>query len=437
LDPNASNQEMLSVSQDQNALLFTQQMQIDLLLEITQAINSNIRSEELFQLYAQMLQSKMGYQRFAFYIRNFTQYTDFIFNSNFEKTWTCAAYHGVEPSLIKMDILDYLYRFQEPAIMDESQHSLLSKFKYIIPIYHKTFPIAYTLISEMSDDSQKRFHEPVKFISAVSNIIAVAIENKRLFKKHMEQEKMRQEVELAVQVQNMLLPNELPKNETYEFDGVYKPHEGVGGDYYDFIELNSNEIAFCIADISGKGIAAALLMSNFQANLQSLVNRKYLSVPEFAQQLNERVLKTTKGDKFITFFIARYHRYKKILRYINAGHNPPFMISGGKVQFLRRGCTVLGVFPTLPKIEWGEIELKEDSFFFLYTDGLTDLKNDMGDYFDEEKLLEFTMDNQQLPVAQFNAKLLEHLDEFKGDLGFPDDISFLSGKIFVDKFAEK
>jgi sigma-B regulation protein RsbU (phosphoserine phosphatase) len=113
------------------------------------------------------------------------------------------------------------------------------------------------------------------------------------------------------------------------------------------------------------------------------------------------------------------------------------MISGGKVQFLRRGCTVLGVFPTLPKIEWGEIELKEDSFFFLYTDGLTDLKNDMGDYFDEEKLLEFTIDNQQLPVAQFNAKLLEHLDEFKGDLGFPDDISFLSGKIFVDKFAEK
>jgi sigma-B regulation protein RsbU (phosphoserine phosphatase) len=243
-------------------------------------------------------------------------------------------------------------------------------------------------------------------------------------------------LELAVQVQNMLIPADLPSNEEYEFAGVYHPHEGVGGDYYDFMELGERELAFCIADISGKGIAAALLMSNFQASLQSLINRKYLTVIEFVGLLNERVLKTTKGDKFITFFIAKYNRGKKRLRYINAGHNPPIMVMGGKSYRLDKGCTILGVFPKIPNIEWGEIELTDDAFFLLYTDGLTDLRNEAGDYFDEEKVVEFVHENLQLKVKDFNTRLLEKLDCFKGELGFPDDISFLSGRIFIHKATE-
>jgi sigma-B regulation protein RsbU (phosphoserine phosphatase) len=107
------------------------------------------------------------------------------------------------------------------------------------------------------------------------------------------------------------------------------------------------------------------------------------------------------------------------------------MMMQNKVYRLDKGCTVLGAFKKLPNIEWGEIQMTEDAFFLLYTDGLTDLKNESGDYFDENRVIEFVKENEKLPVKDFNKLLLERLDVFKGDLGFPDDISFLSGKIFA------
>jgi sigma-B regulation protein RsbU (phosphoserine phosphatase) len=399
--------------------LSLQQLQINRLLEITQAINNNIKIADLFRIYKDTLTWELRIKKFALYTR-------------FDENWTCVAHAGIEESLLRHSIDEYLPQFQRPGKVEQNEHELLSAFSIVIPVYHKKYPIAFTFIGENLIDTEDDVYEPIRFVAAITNIIAVAIENKRLFKKQLEQERLKRELELAVQVQNMLIPGVLPHTSEFEFDGVYHPHEGVGGDYYDFIELGENEMAFCIADISGKGIAAALLMSNFQASLHSLINRKYLSVIEFATLLNERVLKTTKGDKFITFFIARYHKKKKRLRYINCGHNPPIMMMQNKVFRLDKGCTVLGAFKKLPNIEWGEIQMTDDAFFLLYTDGLTDLKNESGDYFDENRVIDFVLENESLPVKDFNKLLLERLDVFKGDLGFPDDISFLSGKIFAE-----
>jgi sigma-B regulation protein RsbU (phosphoserine phosphatase) len=403
--------------------LSLQQLQINRLLEITQAINSNFKIADLFRIYKDTLTWELRIKKFAL----FTRYND---------QWRCAAHAGIDEQLLLMDIGPELLRFQRASKMEGETHPLLKEFNIVIPVYHKKYPIAFTFIGEDLFSSEGDVYEPIRFVSAITNIIAVAIENKRLFKRQLEQERMRRELELAVQVQNMLIPHDLPVNEKYEFSGIYQPHEGVGGDYYDFIELSDREMAFCIADISGKGIAAALLMSNFQANLQSLVNRKHLNVKEFINILNQRVLRTTKGEKFITFFIARYHRYKKRLRYLNAGHNPPLMISGGKLVKLDKGCTILGAFDKIPQIEMGEIYLEEDAFFLLYTDGLTDLQNEEGDYFDDEMLAQFALKNQNLGVPEFNEKLMDEIKAFKGSLGFPDDISVLSGRIFVDKCAE-
>lgn len=406
--------------------LYLQQLQINRLLEITQAINNNLKIADLFRIYKDTLTWEMRIKKFALFTR-------------YDEEWTCVSHAGIdEKSLfVSNDIHEFFPNYQRASKIDEADHELLRNFNIVIPVYHKKYPIAFTFIGKDLYEEDSDVYEPIRFISAITNIIAVAIENKRLFKKQIAQERMRRELELAVQVQNMLIPSNLPANDQIEFSGIYQPHEGVGGDYYDLIELGERELAFCIADISGKGIAAALLMSNFQANLQSLINRKYLSVRQFTNQLNERVLRTTKGEKFITFFIARYHRFKKRLRYLNAGHNPPLMISGGKLHRLDKGCTILGAFNEIPHIELGEIYLKEDAFFLLYTDGLTDLKNEAGEYFDEEKLAKFALNNYQLPTNHFNKALMDEIKRFKGSLDFPDDISVLTGRIFVDKCAEK
>jgi sigma-B regulation protein RsbU (phosphoserine phosphatase) len=323
--------------------LSLQKLQFNRLLEITQAINNNIPIDDLFNLYKGMLTWEMRVDKFALYTRN-------------EDAWECVTSSGIEAEEVSINIESFFPSYQRRQTIDEPNHPLLKYFSVVIPVYHKDYAIAYTFIgSDALDDTGSHAYDPVSLISAITNIIAVAIENKRLFKRQLSQERLKREIELAAQVQNMLIPSQLPNNSNYEFAGIYQPHEGVGGDYYDFFEVGAGEVAFCIADISGKGMAAALLMSNFQANLQTLVHRKYLSVKKFANRLNSLVLRTTKGDKFITFFLARYHMRKRRLRYLCAGHNPPFMYSKGKIQRLDKGCTILGIFPQLPEIEFGEI----------------------------------------------------------------------------------
>lgn len=408
--------------------LTLQKLQFNRVLEITQAINNNIPIADLFNLYKGMLTWEMRVQTFALYTR-------------INGIWTCVTSAGIEEKLLECDIEEYLPNYQRRQPVDELEHPLLSKFSFVLPVYHKDYAIAYTFLGADSVDQLEEddhSYDPISLIAAITNVIAVAIENKRLFKRQLGQERMKREMELAVQVQNMLIPSELPNNEQYEFAGIYQPHEGVGGDYYDFFEVGSGEVAFCIADISGKGIAAALLMSNFQANLQTLVHRKYLSVKKFTNRLNSLVLRTTKGDKFITFFIARYHVRKKRLRYLCAGHNPPFMYTQGKIQRLDKGCTILGAFSKIPSIEFGEIFLEDDALFLLYTDGLTDLQNEEDTYFDDEKVAEFIKNNSELPVKEFNQKLMEEVTEFKGERPFPDDISVLTGRLFInDKYADE
>lgn len=400
--------------------LSLQKLQFNRLLEITQAINNNIPIADLFNLYKGMLTWEMRVDKFALYTRN-------------EDAWECVTSSGIDDDEVSINIESYFPSYQRRQPVDEPKHPLLKHFSVVIPVYHKDYAIAYTFIgSDALDDTDAHAYDPVSLISAITNIIAVAIENKRLFKRQLSQERLKREIELAAQVQNMLIPSQLPNDDNYEFSGIYQPHEGVGGDYYDFFEVGAGEVAFCIADISGKGMAAALLMSNFQANLQTLVHRKYLSVKKFANRLNSLVLRTTKGDKFITFFLARYHKRKRRLRYLCAGHNPPFMYTKGKIQRLDKGCTILGIFPQLPEIEFGEIFLEDDALFLLYTDGLTDLQNAEDDYFDDEKVESFILENHALSAQDFNNKLMEDVNAFRGERSFPDDISVLTGKLFFD-----
>jgi len=165
------------------------------------------------------------------------------------------------------------------------------------------------------------------FVQTLSNIIVVAIENIRLFNESLRQEALKKELELASKMQSMLIPRKetLPRNEKLHLTAFYHPHFDVGGDYYDCIILNKDEVGFCIADVSGKGISAALLMSNFQANLRALFTHE-ISLPALVERLNERVISSANGEKFITLFIAKFNYRTNDLVYINAGHNAPYSI---------------------------------------------------------------------------------------------------------------
>lgn len=394
--------------------LYFKQLQINRVLEITQAINNNFSVEKLFDIYRSILSWEMSIKKMAFYFKK-------------DGDWTCATSIGMTEEEEKQDISEELFKYSRMSNLLDNEHPLLSQFDIVIPVYHKNTPISFNLLGELEQDEE--MYEKIRFVTTITNIIAVAIENKRLFKQQIQQERLKREMEIAKGVQNMLIPSSLPSTKHYELDSIYMPHLGVGGDYFDYVPFGDKEFAFCIGDITGKGVAAALLMANFQANLQTLVQMR-LDKKDFIQQLNQKLLKITKGEKFITFFYGEYCIESKKLTYINAGHNPPILVKDGSVEELKNGCTILGIFDEIPAISVGEVQIENDALLVTYTDGLTDLQNNEGDYFEIELLQDYAVKHAHYSAKEFNATLMQHLHNFKGNQPFPDDFSMLTCRFF-------
>lgn len=389
------------------------QLQINRLLNITQAINNNVSAGGLYEMYKSFLSWEVGVKKMTLYIKE-------------GEEWLCATHVGISEDLLKYPLEEELSKYTRLKNLEEHDHPLIREFDVIIPVRHKDQPIAYVLIGGFSDDED--MYSKVQFITTITNVVAVAIENKRLFKRQLEQERLKREMELASEMQRMLIPEELPSKSCYELAGIYKPHLGVGGDYYDFIEFDDGKVVFCVGDISGKGVAAALLMANFQANFHTLINKR-AALDEFIRDLNHSVNLITGGDRFITFFIAEYDTKTQRLQYVNAGHNPPVVVHQGKTLLLEKGCTILGSFKELPKIEVGRLVLEGDSIILCFTDGLTDLRNEAGEFLKEEMLHDFTQKNAHLSAKEFNDLLMTRTEKFKGNQVYPDDFTILTCRL--------
>jgi sigma-B regulation protein RsbU (phosphoserine phosphatase) len=151
---------------------------------------------------------------------------------------------------------------------------------------------------------------------------------------------------------------------------------------------------------------------------------------EFIQRLNHTMVDITKGEKFITFFIGRYNLKTRELNYINAGHNPPILLQNGELSRLDKGCTIIGGLDTIELLENGHQILEPNALLFMYTDGLTDLLNEQNNFFGDLELMKFINQNHPLDPQNFNAHLMNHLMEFKGNEDFPDDISYLTCRFY-------
>ena len=390
------------------------QLQINRLLNITQAINNNVKMSGLFEMYRSFLSWEMGVKKMALFYRK-------------NEKWECTAHIGIEDKYLKMDITGQLSKYSRLQNLTDSDHPFVKLFDVVIPVKHKDHHLAYVFIGGFSEEED--MYNKVQFITTITNIITVAIENKRLFKQQLEQERLKREMELASEMQQLLIPEKLPTSKDYELSSIYRPHMTVGGDYFDFVEHDNGKITFCIADIAGKGVAAALLMSNFQANFHTLLSR-HTDLKKFVMELNEGVLRITKGERFITFFVGQYDKASRQLNYVNAGHNPPALAMADKLYRLKEGSTVLGAFDELPFIEEGSMVLEGEALILLFTDGLTELQNEKGEFVDQEFGQDFVLKHYHLPASEFNQKIMEELNLFKGQAMFQDDFTVLTCKIF-------
>jgi len=282
--------------------------------------------------------------------------------------------------------------------------------------------LAFALIGDFKTTPQLMGND-LNFIQTLTNVIVVALENKKLFTKRIEAERFQREMELAGDVQQMLIPITIYHENGIDVAARYLPHQNIGGDYYDFIRLNENEFLWCIADVSGKGVSAALLMANLQASL-----RAWSSVEDnlttIIEKLNDVIIKTTKGEKFITMFLGKFNQQTRMLTYINAGHNPSIVYDNGVITELKQGTTIIGVLDKLPFINTGEMHLHKPFMIFNYTDGLIEYDQESPNW-NEKKLSEYVKTYGKLKPDQFNNKILEHVNRLVK--GKPiDDVTILT-----------
>jgi sigma-B regulation protein RsbU (phosphoserine phosphatase) len=396
-------------------LLLKRQSELNSLLEITRAINKNSSTAVLIQ----MLEVIM---------RNYLQVGKFRFLIEKDKFYSCISKYGgsIETPAMLNNTWRHLSKIKSQAALAGHSDPVLNGYDYFIPIYHKNKALAFALIGNFNTSGEMLSND-LTFIQTLINVIVVALENKKLFSERLVAERFKREMELAVEVQNMLIPLQIHKEHGVEVGSKYLPHQNIGGDYFDFFRLNEDEFMWCIADVSGKGISAALLMANFQASLQGLAAIES-DLTSIVERLNRIVINNTKGEKFITLFLAKYNEKSRKLNYINAGHNPTILYSDGEAVPLRLGTTMIGAFDELPFLNEGEIDIEAESLFFNYTDGLMDYEVQNYKNWSEEKLLEFVIANGERRPTDFNEAIMEHINTvIKGK---PiDDITLLTLRI--------
>ena len=270
--------------------------------------------------------------------------------------------------------------------------------------------------------------EDVNLLATMANQLAVAITNARLYRDALDKQKLEEELNVARQIQRNLLPQALPTGPYFEVAAFSQPSRQVGGDFYDFFELPGQRLGMVIADVSGKGLGAAILVSQLQAILKSEV-RNRRSIAESIGNTNAFIAEITSSEQFATMVYAELDPAAGALTYANAGHNYPIVVrSDGSHSRLESGGLVLGVMPDVI-YEVSTVSIRSGDIVFFFTDGLSDLEAPDGDGFGEDRIVDMVIDNRHLTPERLAHEIVRHATEFSaGELGF-DDLTFVVLKI--------
>lgn len=272
----------------------------------------------------------------------------------------------------------------------------------------------------------------LQLLGALASQTGLALENAELTetirKEIAQRERLDRELEIARDVQQHLFPQTLPSVDGLDFAGYCRPAEGVGGDYYDFLRLPDGCLGVAVGDVSGKGIAAALMMASLQASLRGQTIKPCETLSEMIGHINRLVYDASADNRYATFFYAQYDSKTRTLRYVNAGHNSPMVLrrANGTSDVLRlqEGGTVVGLFPECTFSE-GRLDLLSGDVFVAYTDGISEAMNNRDEEFDEEQLIRALREHRARTAADLITEILERVDGFTAGARQHDDMTLV------------
>jgi sigma-B regulation protein RsbU (phosphoserine phosphatase) len=270
----------------------------------------------------------------------------------------------------------------------------------------------------------------LKLLQSVGSQVALAIENGRLTTAvaadAVRRERLNREIEIAREVQERLLPQDLPTVPGLDFGGHCRPARGVGGDYYDFLALPHGRLGVAIGDVSGKGIPAALLMASLQASLRGQATFGAIDLAELMARVNRLLCDSSTANRYATFFYGEYTPTTGAFDYVNAGHNAPMLLrADGSVERLEQGGPVVGLIECAA-YQAGRTQLRPGDRLLAYTDGLSEAMNPESEEWGEARLLAAYRGAAALSSAETNARLVAEADAFAAGAPQHDDMTVIT-----------
>jgi serine phosphatase RsbU (regulator of sigma subunit) len=324
-----------------------------------------------------------------------------------------------------------------PERLDEIRALAAAGVRIAVPLRTRREILGVLLLGEPAQRGGFSAHEK-QVLLACADQFALMIENARLTDRVVEQETLRRDIALASDVQRRLLPDAPPRAESADFAAMSVPARRIGGDYYDFVALRDGEIGIALADVSGKGVAAALIMSAVQASLRIISSEGGVPPPRLVARMNEFVYGSTPESKYATLFFAQLDGGRRRLRYVNAGHNAPFLLraatgrstesGSAEIESLSIGGTVVGMFPEMSYDE-ATVDLCPGDVLLAFTDGVPEAHNSENEEFGEDRLQQLLRQTAHLSASEISARISAEMRTWIGDAEQYDDLTFIVMKV--------
>jgi sigma-B regulation protein RsbU (phosphoserine phosphatase) len=297
----------------------------------------------------------------------------------------------------------------------------------ILPLVTHSRLVGFLALSSKSGREDFRAEE-CSILMSIASQVAMAGENIMLIEENVEKRRLEAQLGIARKVQEGLLPEQLPETPGLLVAGKSRSCLEVAGDYYDVVNIDENRTVLAIGDVSGKGAGAALLMSNLQASFRTAVDIG-AGLADMVARVNNLIHRNTKADQFITFFVGVYDNAVSTFTYVNAGHNPPYVMrADNQIEELDKGGLILGAMPNMP-YEQGTVALANGDLICLFTDGVSEAENAAGDMFGEDRIKQFLINNANLPVDEILHTLETEVEKFIEDVPLADDFTALLARI--------
>ena len=322
---------------------------------------------------------------------------------------------------IEIATISYLSSIENANNIDIS--SLQCETLHIIPLVSQKID-GYLLIGKKLNNIAYTPDE-IEFIENIANRTTAALSNAILLQEAIEKQKLEDEMNLAKKIQLGLLPKEMPSVDDYEIIGSNQTSKAVGGDYFDFINHSSDTLGIAIGDVSGKGAAAAMLMSNLQASMHAITVNRQIDITEQIAQANSIIYRNTTSDKYITFFYGELFSDENKFTYVNAGHNYPILVRNQEFIELKTGGLILGMMEGMPYSS-ETIELFPNDVLIMYTDGINEAMNDANDEeYGMDRFNEIILNTTHLSADEIHKEIIDDVFRFAPNANDSDDITLI------------